>query len=309
MLANFLNKSKPINFITLLGLFFVFFVPSIYIAFFSDNFTGDKLLKSVIILFLFLFIFVIYNFILAKNKLTFDNSYSYFLLTLLIIPILPNLLDYKILILAGIYLLFIRKIYSLRSKKNVLEKLFDSGFWLGVLYIQEPLFIIFLLLISVAALLHKKINIHTLLVPIIGFITPLFLYFTYFLWVDKTEEFMDLFKLDLNFDVEVYAQTKYFWFTTILLFLSTLVVFVKSTKVLSINNTFRKSWVLLIVNFIILLFFLLFLPQKNGSELIFIWFPASIILTNGIELIKKKVIKNGVLYLSLIGSLLFYFLL
>ncbi|MGK0412938.1 MAG: amino acid permease, partial [Polaribacter sp.] len=214
MLANFLNKSKPINFITLLILFFVLFLSSIYFAFFRDGFTGDKLLKSVILLFFFLFIFFIYNFILAKNKLTFDNSYGYFLLTLFIIPILPNLLDYKILIITSIYLLFIRKIYSLRSEKNVLEKLFDSGFWLGVLCIQEPLFIIFLLLISVAALLHKKINIHTLLVPIIGLITPLFLYFTYFLWVDKTEEFMNLFKLDLKFDVEVYAQTKYFWLTT-----------------------------------------------------------------------------------------------
>jgi hypothetical protein len=309
MLANFLNKSKPINFITLLILFFVFFVSSIYFTFFRDGFTGDNLLKSVILLFFFLFIFFIYNFILAKNELTFDNSYAYFLLTLFIIPILPNLLDYKILIIASIYLLFIRKIYSLRSEKNVLEKLFDSGFWLGVLCIQEPLFIIFLLLISLAALLHKKINIHTLLVPIIGLITPLFLYFTYFLWVDKTEEFFNLFKLDLNFDVEIYAQTKYFWLTTILLIFTTLAAFLKSTKVLSINNTFRKSWILLIVNFMILIFFLLFLPQKNGSELIFIWFPAAIILTNGIELIKKKALKNSVLYLCLLGSILFCFLL
>lgn len=305
MLANFLNKSKPINFITLLIVFFVDFVPTLYFAFFTDGFTGDKLLKSILLLFLFLFIFFLYNFIIAKNKLTFDNSYAYFLFTLLIIPILPNLIDYKILILASIYLLFIRKIYSLRSEKNVLEKLFDSGFWLGILCIQEPFFILFILLIFVAALLHKKINIHTLLVPIIGLITPLFIYFTYFFWVDKTEEFINLFKLQLNFDVQVYAQTKYFWLTTILLLFTTLAAFLKSTKVLSINNTFRKSWILLIVNFMILIFFLLFLPEKNGSELIFIWFPASIILTNGIELIKKKALKNGVLYFFLISSILF----
>jgi len=211
MLANFLNKSKPINFITLLILFFVNFVASIYFAFFIDGFTTDKLLKSAGLLFLFVIIFFIHNFIITKSKLTADNSYAYFLLILFLIPILPSIIEYKTLLLAIIYLLFLRKIYSLRSEKNVLEKLFDSGFWLGVLCIQEPFFIVFLLLINIAAVLHKKINIHTLLVPIIGLVIPFFLYFTYFFWIDKTEEFMNLFILDLVFDVTVYTETKYFW--------------------------------------------------------------------------------------------------
>jgi hypothetical protein len=309
MLANFLNKSKPINFITLLILFFVNFVASIYFAFFIDGFTTDKLLKSAGLLFLFVIIFFIHNFIITKSKLTADNSYAYFLLILFLIPILPSIIEYKTLLLAIIYLLFLRKIYSLRSEKNVLEKLFDSGFWLGVLCIQEPFFIVFLLLINIAAVLHKKINIHTLLVPIIGLVIPFFLYFTYFFWIDKTEEFMNLFILDLVFDVTVYTETKYFWLLTTLLLFTTLSAFIKSGKVLSINNTFRKSWVLMIANFIILIFFLLFLPQKNGSELIFLWFTVSIILTNGIELIKKKALKNGILYAFLVGSILFYFLL
>jgi hypothetical protein len=309
MLANFLNKSKPINFITLLILFFVNFVASIYFAFFIDGFTTDKLLKSAGLLFLFVIIFFIHNFIITKSKLTADNSYAYFLLILFLIPILPSIIEYKTLLLAIIYLLFLRKIYSLRSEKNVLEKLFDSGFWLGVLCIQEPFFIVFLLLINIAAVLHKKINIHTLLVPIIGLVIPFFLYFTYFFWIDKTEEFMNLFILDLVFDVTVYTETKYFWLLTTLLLFTTLSAFLKSGKVLSINNTFRKSWVLMIANFIILIFFLLFLPQKNGSELIFLWFTVSIILTNGIELIKKKALKNGILYAFLVGSILFYFLL
>ncbi|MGY8909650.1 MAG: DUF6427 family protein, partial [Flavobacteriales bacterium] len=62
-------------------------------------------------------------------------------------------------------------------------------------------------------------------------------------------------------------------------------------------------------NFIILLTFLFCIPEKNGSELIYILFPTSIILANGVELIKKKIIKNIVLYLFLIGGIISCFVL
>ena len=309
MLANFLNKSKPINFIALLTIFFVGFLNSLYFAFFTDSFTGDKLLKGTIFLVLFLVIFYVYNFIISKNNLTLDNSFAYFFFIILVMAILSDLIDYQALMLTIIYLLFIRKIYSLRSEKGVLEKLFDSGFWLGVLYIQERFFVLFFILIYMASYLNKKTTIHTLFAPFIGFATPLFLYFTYFFWFDKTEEFTNLFKFNLIFDIELYAQKKYFWLLISLLFFTIIALFFKSAKAFSINDTFRKSWILLILNFTLLIFFLLFLPQKNGSELVFILFPISVILANGIEMIKKKILKNSILFLFLTGAFIVCFLL
>jgi hypothetical protein len=86
-------------------------------------------------------------------------------------------------------------------------------------------------------------------------------------------------------------------------------MFFKSAKAFSVNDTFRKSWILLIANFTILVFFLVFLPQKNGSELIFILFPISIILANGVELVQKKILKNIILSVSLIGGIIISFFL
>ena len=128
MLANFLNKTKPINFIGLLIFFFLCFSFSVFFTIFYDGFTLDKLLKSGILLLLFLGVFFFYNFILSKNKLTFDNSYAYFIFTLLTVCILPELTNYKSLLLTIIYFLFLRKTYSLRSSKKVIQKLFDRGF-------------------------------------------------------------------------------------------------------------------------------------------------------------------------------------
>ncbi|TXD52426.1 MULTISPECIES: DUF6427 family protein [unclassified Polaribacter] len=309
MLANFLNKSKPINFITLLILFFVALITNLYFRLFTASFTGNHLLESAILLVLFLVIFFFYNFIIGKNKLTSDNSYAYFFFTLLVMVFLPDFINYQTLLLTIIYLLFVRKIYSLRSEKKVLEKLFDSGFWLGVLCLLEPFFCIFFLLIYMASYLHKKITVHTIFVPIVGFAAPLFVYFTYFFWFDATQEFTNLFNFELIFDIQLYTNTSYFWLICSVLFFTVFAIFFKSIKALSVNNTFRKSWILLIANFIILVFFLLFLPQKNGSELIFILFPISIILANGVELVQKKTLKNIILSVSLIGGIIISFFL
>jgi hypothetical protein len=146
-------------------------------------------------------------------------------------------------------------------------------------------------------------------VPIIGFSAPLFICFTYFFWFDATEEFTSLFNYNLIFDIQFYTQTAYFWPISSILFFTIVAMFFKSAKAFSVNDTFRKSWILLIANFTILVFFLVFLPQKNGSELIFILFPISIILANGVELVQKKILKNIILSVSLIGGIIISFFL
>ncbi|WP_339660535.1 DUF6427 family protein [uncultured Polaribacter sp.] len=309
MLANYLNKSKPINFIGILVFFIICFLTTVSSHLFNTGFSGEKLLKSFILLMLFLSVFFFYNFILSKNKLTFDNSYAYLLFTLFIICILPELTSYKTLILAIIYLFFLRKIYSLRSHKKVIQKLFDSGFWLGILFILEPISILFFILVFTAVILHLKITLHTLFTAVIGFIAPLFIYFTYFFWFDKTEEFTRLFNFDFNIDIQIYTQTKLFWFFVCIFTSSLFSIFFKSVETIGVSNTFRRSWTLLIINFFIILLFLALLPAKNGSEIIFILFPASVIITNGIELIKKNIIKNLILFGFLFGSIFFCFFL
>ena len=169
MLANFLGKSKPINFIVLLVLFFCFFLVAIYTRFFVDSFSLNQLLKSGAILLLFIGIFFFFNFIFKKNRLTFDNSYAFYLFMLFSIIILPSLLAYKTLILFLIHLLFLRKIYSLKSHKRSTEKLFDSSLLLGIAFLIEPFSILFVVLLYGAIYYHQKIIIQTLLTPIIGF--------------------------------------------------------------------------------------------------------------------------------------------
>lgn len=309
MLANFLNKTKPINFIGLLIFFFICFSTSVFFSIFNDDFTLDKLLDSSLMLLLFLGVFFFYNFILNKNRLTFDNSYAYYLFTILTTSILSEIINYRSLILVIIYFLFLRKTYSLRTSKQIIQKLFDSGLWLGVLFMLEPFSILFIILIFTGILVHQKITIHTLFAPIIGFVTPLFLFFTYYFWFDKTEVFTQLFDFNINFGFHFYGSPKYTWLISGIFIVSIISIIFKSIEIIAVSNTFRKSWTLLIVNFFVGILFLLFLPIKNGSEIFFILFPVSVIIANGIELITKTIIKNLVLYAFLFGCIFLEFFL
>ena len=299
MLANFLNKSKPINFIGLL----VFFV----ISFLITVFETEKVLENLLLLLVFLVIFFFFNFIVSKNKLTFDNSIAFYLFTLLSICFLTELLALKTLASLLIYYLFLRKIYSLRTPVKTIQKLFDSSFWLGILFILEPFSVFLFIVLFIGVLLHQKITIQTIFTPFLGFLTPVFICFTYFFWFERTDEFLKL--ISFNFDFTFYQNQKIVWFITFAFMAALLCAFVKSVKTISVSNTFRKSWALILTNFVVSIFIILSLPDKNGSELFFILFPVAVILANGIEQIKKKWIKDIIFYSFLLGSIFFRFFL
>jgi hypothetical protein len=221
--------------------------------------------------------------------------------------VLPDLINLRSVLLLLVYTLFLRRMYSLRSQKNILQKLFDAGFWLSLLFIFEPSSILFFVLVYAGIYLHDKVTLHTLFAPVIGFMAPLSIYFAYLFWYDRTAEFTELFNFAINFDF--YSDSKYSWFLGALLFSTFIFTFLKTIETSSVNNTFKKSWFLLIVNFILATILVLFFSQGDYSEIIFLLFPIAVIFTNGIGLIKKKLIKNILILLVIVGYVFFRFML
>ena len=307
MLANFLEESKPINFIIYLGLFFSLFFTSLFSTLFVDSFSWIIALESIAFMMLWSVIFFFYNFVVSKNNLTYSHSYAFFFFVLATLLFTTKLFEFKILILLLIHLLFLRKIYSLRSPKRVLKKLFDCGFWLSILCILEPFSIAFYSLLLASTFLQQKITAHTLITPIIGFITPLILYFTYLFWNDATEEFTKLFYFDILENVFIFAEDTTIWIFFTIILLTVFSILLKSPKVLSVNNSFKKSWLLLIINTLIAIVYAFVITEKNGSELVFLVLPTSIIIANGFETIQSKLLKEILFYLLFIGTILSFF--
>ena len=207
MLSNFLAKSKPINFIIISGLFLMHYFIGTSHLFLIDSITFIFLLEQSGIVFLFLLLLFLFNFILSKNTLTLDSSYAFLILVTLfgLFPI--TFFDVHQLLLNVLLFFFFRKIYSLKRKSLFLEKIFDAGLLSALLFIIEPFSIVFLLLIYIFIYVYQQITFKTLILPVVGFILPVFLYFSYCFYFDDLQDFNQLFYWYTNYDFEIYSQS------------------------------------------------------------------------------------------------------
>lgn len=295
MLANFFGKSSPINFIIIIGVFLIYFFSNFFLIFHYIPLT-----EVLLFLIISLIIFFFYNIILFKNKLTKYNSYGFVFFIILFGMISVSIFDRNYLLLHGLFLIFLRRVYSLQSTRNILGKLFDSGFWLGVFFLFEPFSILFFVLIYLSNSLFQKTNWQTILVPVVGFFAPLFCAYTYYFWIDSPQFFWSYFDWYTSYDFLVYKKISLKTPLFIIGIVTLFAFLVKTPKIIGVSGSYRKYWTLLFFNLILSILFITVLRHRTGAELQFLFFPISIILTNWLESFKTRITKEAVLFLGLL---------
>ena len=303
MLANFFSKSKPVNFILIIVLFFIYYI--------LDNFiyrSATINLDVLVLVPLYLGVFFLYNFIIAKNRLTKDDSYAFllFVIGLGCLPLL-NIAD-VLLVKYILLLLFLRRIYSLRTLKSIYEKLFDSGLWLGVLFLISPEYILYLFLLFAAVLLFIKLTFRTVVIPILGFLTPIFLFFTYHFYVDTLDDFFQLFNIGFTLDFSAYNSSFYAVTLSTFGLVTFISILLRSGRIFSVSNRFKRSWSLLLLHLLVSLVSLFLIDAKDGTELIAVLIPSTILIANWIQSVERKLIVNLVLLLFLVISVAVHFI-
>ena len=302
MLANFFGKTEPANFVILFVLFLSYFTTAFFLRFSSvESFVW---IGSMIGLYLLLFFF--FNFILAKNKLTLYNSYG-FLFFVLIFGIFPFVIfDRHELVVNLTLLIMLRRIYSLRTPKAVFKKMFDSGFWLAILFIFDPFSLVFGILIYSSIFLFQKLNFRTFFIPVVGFIPPMICYFTYCYWTENLGDFYELFSWYTDYDFSFYQTGKIFIPLIFVGAMTLLSILFKTPRVFLVSGNYRKFWSLTILNLLVAIGFVALADDRNGAELMCVFFPTAVILANGIEEISKRFFQDVVLGIfALIPIILF----
>ncbi len=299
MIANFFNKTKPINFLVLsIMMIFVYVVANI--AFFTDNFSWQFFLKKGVLLFMAILLIFILNFIIRKNALTDNNSYA-LLFFILLFGLFPYSFANSNLLVANFILLFsYRRVYSLRTSVHTKEKIFDGAFWIGIATMFYFWSFIFIFLLYVAIWIFNKGEKRNFFIPIIGFITPVFLIYVYYLAVDKMNIYYDLWQANYSFSFQPYTFYKLLIPLSFLIILSIGSIIPTTKKSLMAKIDFKSTWTLLTFHIILALFIVFVSPIKNGSELIFLFFPISILFANYIQNTKKYWIKEMIIYLFII---------
>lgn len=307
MIANFFNKSKPIGFFIISFLFFIYYsVASIRSEFLTLSWVS---ITSFLGLFLiFELILFLTKFIIKKNNLTQDNLYPLLILTFLI-GMFPETMFSLKLVFTNLFLLFgFRKLYSLRSSIKTKQKLYDAGFWVGIATIIEPWSLLFMALIYFAIIIYEKLDIKNLFVPIIGFVTPMVIYGTYIFMIDEFWIVLETFKFSFSFN---YTNYNAFNFLIPIAFLTTLCLWSLinlAPKIASRSLHFKRSWNLIVFHLLIASVIIAISPVKNGSEMLFMMFPFTVVLTNFLQKATSENFKNLILYLMLGISVVVYFL-
>lgn len=307
MIANFFQKTKPVHSIVISVLFLVYFLVAIFLVE-QPPFYFLLILNKFGLLLIFLVLFFLVRFINRKNSLSEMNAYVLLILTILF-GAFPKAMEMNNQFIAHFLLLLsFRRIYSVRTFKSVNQKLFDSGFWIGIATLFFSWSAVFLVLVFATAMVHKKNTIRSFLIPIVGFITPLFLTFTYYFVTDDITFFHQKLIFIYSFDFANYFELTMLIPIVVLSVLAFISIGLVSIRSASLSNDFKQSWLLIIIHFSCAVYIVLMAPSKDGSEFVFLFFPTAIMITNYMQLFSRNIFREIVVYALFVVSLCAYIL-
>lgn len=302
MLANFFGKSNPANYIIL----FVVFIAYASGAIFGGYIEEAGLIKLISLVGGVSVLFFLFNLILTKIKLTLYNTYGFMFFVLLLASFPQTFIDSEALMINILLLIMLRRVYSLQITKSVVKKMFDSGFWLGILFILDPFMVVFAGLIYSSIALFQKLDLRNFLIPILGFATPLICYFSYCFWNDMTADFYQLFYLYTDYNYVVYAENEVLVPIIIIGIVTLISIVFKTPRVIQVSGDYRVFWTLVIFNLLVSIIFVLLTKDKTGAELLCTFFPLAVILTNGIEGFSKSLFKDIVIALFVLMPIILF---
>ena len=303
MLARFFKKSEPVSFISLL-LILLFLV---VISFFTPPPISKNLfffLQIISVFVLFAFMTFLAGFIIDRNHLTPANYYA-IVLFVLFLGLFPAVFSISKISFSHLFVLFAaRRLYSLRSKRERLFKLFDSGFFIGISFLIYPQSVLYLFLVYSSFLIYQKIIDKNLFIPLLGFVTPVFIYFAYCFVFGNETTFFYFSELHFDFDTLKIAPFDFLIPFSILILLMLWSLFRILTKIYVFDGDDKNSIKLITIHLTISIIILLSNNLKIEETVQYLFFPIAVLVGNLFYLIRKYWIKDFVLY----SLLLFVFI-
>ena len=301
MLTSFFGKSSPINYILLsiaivMGYFMGVLIPQ------EATLSLDSLLDHFGTIFLMVFAVLLIDFIIRKNNVTKNNTYSILLFVLFVLMIPQVYLDIH-LVLANVFILLAtRRILSLNKEKNIEKKIFDATMYITLASFCYGWAILFFLVLYLSIIQKTSVAIRFLIIPVIGFLGISILAVSYQLVVKDSFAWLYNWFPKISVDFSAYNAMTLLIPTTLL---STLLIWIGSTRLAGLSSLSKKekpAAITIILITVVSIFIVLASPVKTGGELFFLLANVAIIVANYIEsgTTKERLIFNEILLWSLI---------
>ncbi len=302
MLTSFFSKSKPINFILVALYILVFFAIANFQQVFASSFlTVLGQIFSLVILILSVFIL---NFISGRNELTGRNAYKSILFAGFVC-MFPEVLRDNGIIVANIFLLLaLRRVLSLKTQRQTIQKIFDATLWVGIASLFYFWSILFLFLVYFGVLVHVGHRFKNFLVPLVSLLT-LFSIATAvdLIYTNTFFIFSDWFQPGY-FDFSAYGELPVLVPVAFLFALTLWSCFFYFGIIQRASANAKTSLFLIFLAALTALAVAIFGPSKDSSELLFFFAPLAIIVTNYFQNLNDKWFKETLLLLVVLLPLL-----
>ncbi len=248
--------------------------------------------KQVGVLFMLYGSILVLNFIVNKNSLTVNNNYEILLFSLFILFITQTT-SYPNVIFANFFVLLgLRRIISLHSQKEVKKKLFDAAFWIGIAALFYFWSILFFVLILLSLALYTDNNLRHWIIPFLGIFTVFLIGSA--LSVVLYDSYFEIFHFStaISYDFSPYNSITYLIAITVLVSFGVWSSFYYLKNIKKKKKVFRVSFKTVVLAAVIGALIVVFVPEKNGSEFLFLFTPLAIIIANYVEIIQEKWFKE-----------------
>ena len=301
MISSFFDKTKPINFLVLLGMalllfwgvtFKVYGFQLGYSIFFTRALATVTLLLSV---------FLLGNMV-KVHKLTLDNSFA-MLFFLALLLLLPETLKNGSVVFSGFFvLLSMNRAIALRDEKNHKEKIFESSLWLYVASFFSEWSLLFIVALYVAIHLFGGKQIRLWLMPIASFICVAILAYTVTLLLNNVDFFVEHYKFQIALDFFLKPDYDLLFYILLMLVVALLVFGKLGYRRLGRTLSLRLVFAYLVISIVIILV----TGDSSSGLTLFSFFPGAIFSANYLETIKKQKFKEMALIACIVLPLLVF---
>ncbi len=291
MITRIFDKSKPINFVIVFSITLFAFL-SAQFKFSLGEWNVDYVIRQVAAFLLCLMNLVLLNFIVSKNNLTQKSSYKILLFSLFFAMVSFSMNNLSILISNLFILLALRRIISLKSLLKVKKKLLDASVLIAIASLFHFWSILFMLLVFAALVFYSENKFKNWIIPFVGIITVASVFIAYHIIrfdnYGNPLNYVDT----IDFNYENYNDPKLIIAITVFLSFGVWASFFYINSINKKLKTFRPSFIIVLIMAILSVVVALISPDKNGSELLFLFAPLAVIITNYIEVIEEKWFKE-----------------
>jgi hypothetical protein len=223
------------------------------------------------------------NFIVKRNGLSRDNSFT-ILFYFLFLLFFPHLLDNPSLAFSNFFILLsLRRLISLHSLKSTKEKIFDASLWVFLAALFHFWSLLFIVLVFISILFHAARDFRNWVLPLLAAIasTTTFLMLAMIFNPGHISHLADSASIDLSIDyftkssqnvaLSLYASVTVFFVASMFLSLS--------NRPLILHSSYKK----IISAFFIGVAVFIISPAKSNDLLLFTFAPLAIMASSHIE--------------------------